>query len=50
MIIYLVKWYCGIATWESTFIGKKALDDFLGRVAKHDDKIIYIKEVGNFDI
>ena len=46
MMIYLVKWYCGIAMWESTFIGRKSLDEF---VERNSEYIITIKEVGRFD-
>jgi len=46
MIIYLVQWHCGIAMWESTFIGKKSLDEF---VARNSDSIIKIKEVRKLD-
>lgn len=46
MIIYLVKWYCGISMWESTFIGRKALEEFVGR---NSDMIVNIEEVGKYD-
>tara|TARA_R110002020_G_scaffold307833_1_gene523587 strand:+ start:381 stop:545 length:165 start_codon:yes stop_codon:yes gene_type:complete len=46
MIIYLVKWKCGVAMWESTFIDKKSLDEF---VVRNSDRIINIKEVRRYD-
>lgn len=45
-MIYLVKWYCGLAMWDSTFIGKKSLDEF---VSRNKDCIVSIKEVRKFE-